>query len=194
MNRQNRILDNVERKCRRCLLYEMAQNVCTPGDGLTKSPLMLVGEAPGQREDDLDKPFQGEAGRLLTKAIEEVKMDREEVWITNSVRCRPPGNRKPEFEEMAACRKYLENEIRIIRPRVIVPLGATALVQVLGAMYRGMGTWRGKQIWSNEFGAMVMPTWHPAYLLPGRNPGEYPTFLEDLKAAYKACRFHWKSI
>lgn len=166
------------RQCRRCPLYKTAQSVCTMGNGLASSPLMLVGEAPGKREDDLEKPFQGRAGALLDEVLEEVGLTRDLVYVDNVVRCRPPDNRKPTDDEVEACRPYLVDVLRIVQPRVVVAMGATALYGLTGKA--GISKRRGRGIWSS-FGVLVIPTWHPAYVL--RNMSERPTLKSDLQMA-----------
>lgn len=150
------------RECRMCPLWKGAQSVCTQGDGNPTSPLMLVGEAPGAREDDLEKPFQGRAGKLLDEVLGEIGVDRSQVYIDNVVRCRPPENRRPENSEVDSCRPYLRNVIAIVQPRIVVALGATALYGMTGKSE--ISRRRGTKIWSN-FGVMVVPTWHPSYVL-----------------------------
>jgi DNA polymerase len=140
---------------------------------------MLIGEAPGQREDDLEKPFQGPAGQLLDKCMAKIGMDRTQVFIDNVVRCRPPKNRKPEPEEVAACRQYLVNVIRIVKPRVVVAMGATALYGTTGKT--GISKWRGQKIYSLKLGVIVLATWHPSYCL--RTRSAIPELEEDLELA-----------
>lgn len=148
--------------CALCPLFKSAQSVCTQGDGNPTAPLMLIGEAPGKREDDLEKPFQGRAGQLLDEVLDELGVDRAQVFIDNVVRCRPPENRRPETEEVDACRPYLRNVISIVQPRVVVALGSTALYGTTGRF--GITKLRGSKIWS-KFGMIVLPTWHPSYVL-----------------------------
>lgn len=168
------------RQCRLCPLHRGAQSVCTMGNGLAVSPLMLVGEAPGQREDDLEKPFQGRAGALLDEVLDDVGLNRENVYVDNVVRCRPPDNRKPTEDEIKACRPYLVEVLKIVQPRVVVAMGATALYGMTGKT--GISKRRGRPIWSS-FGVLVVPTWHPAYVL--RNMSQKSTLRDDLLLAKK---------
>ena len=132
------------------------------GHGNATARLMFVGEAPGREEDEQGVPFVGAAGQLLTKIIEAMGTTRDEVFIVNTVGCRPPENRNPEPDEVAACRPFLEEQIRLIAPRVIVTLGTFATQAVLRTE-EPISRVRGR--WHDAYGARVMPTFHPAYLL-----------------------------
>jgi uracil-DNA glycosylase family 4 len=132
------------------------------GYGNPAADLMFVGEAPGREEDEQGLPFVGAAGQLLTKIIEAMGTTREEVYIVNTVACRPPENRNPEPEEVAACRPFLQEQIRLVAPRVIVTLGTFATQAILGTD-QPISVLRGR--WQVAHGARVMPTFHPAYLL-----------------------------
>jgi uracil-DNA glycosylase family 4 len=137
----------------------------------------FVGEGPGADEDAQGYPFVGKAGQLLDRMIAAMGLAREEVYVCNIVKCRPPGNRKPEPQEMAACRPYVVEQVELVKPAVIVALGATALEGLLGitgGITRLRGTWRLYQ------GTIpVMPTFHPAYLL--RNPNAKREVWSDLQ-------------
>lgn len=135
------------------------------GEGNVDARLMFVGEGPGATEDETGRPFVGDAGQLLNKQIAAMGLEREQVYICNVVKCRPPGNRVPVPEEMAACTPYLLRQIEIIRPEAIVTLGLTATGFLLQRKAT-MGSMRGN--WQDFRGIPLMPTWHPAYLL--RNP------------------------
>lgn len=167
--------------CALCPLFKSAQSVCTMGDGNPTAPLMLIGEAPGKREDDLEKPFQGRAGQLLDEVLGELGVDRGQVFIDNVVRCRPPENRRPETEEIDACRPYMKNVLSIIQPRVVVALGSTALYGMTGRT--GITKLRGRKIWS-KFGVIVLPTWHPSFVLRTGKVSRHQ-FKEDLSSAIK---------
>lgn len=169
------------KQCRLCPLHKGAQSVCTQGDGNPTAPIMLIGEAPGQREDDLEKPFQGPAGALLDKVLDEMGMDRGQVFIDNVVRCRPPKNRRPEPEEVDACRPYLVHVLQVVKPRVVVAMGATALYGLTGRT--GITKLRGTRIWS-KFGFLVVPAFHPAYCL--RNRSTIWTLSEDIGLAVRS--------
>jgi len=160
--------------CRRCRLCEGRTHVVF-GVGSPRARLMFVGEGPGRDEDLRGEPFVGRAGELLTKAIEAMGLKREQVYIANVVKCRPPSNRNPEPDEMAACLPFLEAQIEAISPAVIVCLGAVAAKGLLNAT--AISKLRGK--WQRLGGADVMPTFHPAYLL--RNPSAKRDFWADLK-------------
>src|SRR5690606_26883780 len=162
--------------CRRCKLCEHRTQTVF-GEGAADARVMLVGEAPGAREDELGRPVVGQAGRLLTKIIENAMgLRRDEVYIANVNKCRPPNNRNPEPDEVAACLPYLRAQIRAIRPEVIVALGRVAAHNLLGTT-RPMARLRGQPL---EYeGIPVVATWHPAYLL--RNPEAKVETWEDIK-------------
>jgi uracil-DNA glycosylase len=147
--------------CTRCKLSGSRTRIVL-GHGNPTARLMFVGEAPGREEDEQGIPFVGAAGQLLTKIIEAMGTTRDEVFIVNTVGCRPPGNRDPEPDEVAACRPFLLEQIRLVAPRVIVTLGAFATQAVLGTE-EAITRLRGR--WQDAHGARVMPTYHPAYLL-----------------------------
>ncbi len=161
-----------------CILYEGASGYVF-GEGNPYSPVVFVGEAPGEEEDQLKRPFVGRAGRYLNQKLEEVGLKREEVYITNVVKSRPPNNRKPTPKEMQSCLPYLKKEIEIINPKLIVCLGATALEGILGKSLQ-ITKHRG-QVFDYPYNRKikVLLTYHPAYIL--RNPGAEKEFVEDLK-------------
>jgi uracil-DNA glycosylase family 4 len=147
--------------CRRCPLCSGRTNVVF-GVGNPRARLMFVGEGPGAEEDRQGEPFVGAAGSLLTKWIERIGIARQDVYIANIVKCRPPGNRAPLPEEAAACLPYLRRQIRAIRPEIICTLGAVAMNNLLGnndRITRARGNWRDLD------GIPVLPTYHPAYIL-----------------------------
>lgn len=161
--------------CKRCPLSEgRTQIVHSTGNFSAK--LMFVGEAPGADEDEQGKPFVGRAGKLLTKIIESIGLTREDVFIGNINRCRPPGNRAPVPAETEQCRPFLLREIEVIKPKVIVVLGATAAHNLL-QVKTPIGQLRGN--FHDYFGVKVMPTFHPAYLL--RDPHKKREVWEDMK-------------
>ena len=147
--------------CSRCPLAATRHNVVF-GEGDPHAKLMFIGEGPGYDEDMQGRPFVGRAGQLLNKMIAAMQFTREEVYIANVVKCRPPENRVPSPDEAAACIGYLKKQIALIRPEVIVLLGATAVNFLLGKR-EGITRLRGK--WLGYDGIPVMPTFHPAYLL-----------------------------
>lgn len=169
--------------CRRCKLCETRQKIVF-GDGNPKARLMFVGEGPGADEDASGLPFVGRAGQLLTKIIEAMGHQRQDVYIANVVKCRPPGNRQPEADESGACGKFLKEQIRLIRPQAIVALGATAANALLTEP-QPMGRIRGRfhpLAWDATI--PVMPTYHPAYLL--RNPPAKKFVWDDMKVVMAA--------
>ncbi|HVF30302.1 MAG TPA: uracil-DNA glycosylase [Pyrinomonadaceae bacterium] len=161
--------------CTRCPLNEgRTQIVHTVGN--YQSDLMFIGEAPGADEDAKGEPFVGRAGQLLNKIIEAIGMKREEVCIGNINRCRPPGNRQPTLPEAHTCKPFLLREISVIRPKVIVVLGNTALHNLLDTKV-GITRMRGQ--FHDYYGVRVMPTFHPAYLL--RDPSKKREVWDDMK-------------
>ena len=146
------------------------------GVGNPKARLMFVGEAPGEDEDKKGEPFVGRAGQLLTKIIEAIGMTRDQVYIANVIKCRPPGNRNPEPDEVASCEPFLFRQIDVIQPKVIVPLGKFAAQSLLKTM-DPITRLRGRQF--DYRGAVLIPTFHPAYLL--RNPSAKREVWEDMK-------------
>ena len=173
------LLDEVRRAlgdCKRCKLCSGRKNLVF-GVGNPKARLVFVGEGPGAEEDNQGIPFVGAAGQLLTKMITAMGYSRDEVYICNVVKCRPPGNRNPEPDEIAACQPFLEAQLNAIRPSVIVTLGkfaAQTLLRTDTPITRLRGQWR------EYVGIPLMPTFHPAYLL--RNPAEKKPAWTDLQA------------
>jgi uracil-DNA glycosylase family 4 len=161
--------------CPRCKLSKSRTHIVF-GQGNPKAELMFVGEAPGRDEDEQGLAFVGRAGQLLTKIIEAMGKRREDVYIANCLKCRPPNNRNPEADEIAACRPFLEEQIRLISPRVIVTLGTFA-AQALLETDEPIGRLRGR--WRSAHGTRVMPTFHPAFLL--RTPERKKDVWEDMK-------------
>jgi DNA polymerase len=161
--------------CTRCKLQAGRTQVVF-GVGDPQARLMFVGEGPGRDEDRQGEPFVGRAGQLLTKIIEAIGMRRSEVYIANVVKCRPPDNRNPEPDEVAACRPFLEAQIDLVRPEVIVLLGKVA-AQVLLEVNTPIGRIRGRFLQVRGIDALA--TWHPAYLL--RNPAAKRDAWTDMK-------------
>ncbi|HEY9844774.1 MAG TPA: uracil-DNA glycosylase [Candidatus Caenarcaniphilales bacterium] len=152
-------------QCQRCRLGATRTHAVV-GRGSLDAPLMIVGEGPGQNEDETGLPFVGRAGQLLEKILESVKLDTDkDVYISNIVKCRPPGNRNPATDEAEACKPYILEQIRMVDPKIILLTGATAL-KVLTGDKRGITKIRGE--WIEWQGRLCMPILHPAYLL--RNP------------------------
>ncbi len=163
--------------CRQCGLHALRTNT-VPGQGNPAPAILFVGEGPGADEDLQGLAFVGKAGQLLTKMIAAMGFSREEVFIANVVKCRPPGNRPPEPAEMACCLPFLREQIACLQPRVIVALGSTAVKGLLGADVVGITKLRGQ--WREFGGIPLMPTYHPAYLL--RNPPAKVYVWADLQA------------
>ena len=162
-------------ECTRCRLHEGRTHIVF-GTGNPRARLMFVGEAPGQDEDEQGLPFVGRAGQLLTKMIESMGFTREDVYIANVLKCRPPGNRPPRPDEVATCEPFLRKQIAAINPQVLCALGSFAAQAVLRREDK-ISAMRGKFFLID--GITVMPTYHPAYLL--RNPSEKRTVWEDLQ-------------
>jgi len=162
-------------ECSECVLCESRRNVVF-GEGSSSASLMFIGEAPGMEEDIQGKPFVGKAGALLTKIIQAINLTREDVYIANCLKCRPPQNRNPLPSEIIACREFFMKQIEIISPKVICCLGKFAS-QTLLMSDESITRLRGR--FHNYEGIKVMPTFHPAYLL--RNPQEKRLVWEDMK-------------
>ena len=175
-------LDDVRARMGECTLCKLhkGRHTIVFGVGNPKARLMFVGEAPGEDEDLKGEPFVGKAGQLLTKMIEAMGLRREDVYICNTVKCRPPNNRNPEPDELAACEPFLKGQLASVKPEVIVTLGkfaAQALLREQTPITRLRGQWREYE------GIPVMPTFHPAYLL--RSPQEKTKAWEDLQSVMK---------
>ena len=162
-------------QCRKCKLCQNRTNVVF-GTGNKQADLMFIGEGPGADEDKQGIPFVGKAGKLMNMAFEAIGLKREEVYIANIVKCRPPGNRNPEDDEATACLNYLRNQVILVKPKIVVLLGSVALKNILGKEY-GITASRGK--WVEKRGIWYMPTWHPAALL--RDENKKIDFIMDLK-------------
>ncbi len=165
-----KIIEDRIKICEACPLSKGRKHT-VPGEGNVRSPIIFVGEGPGEEEDSTGRPFVGKAGQLLDKIFESINFVRSDLYITNIVKCRPPENRVPTNEEVDACSHFLMAQISIIKPKIIVPLGATALkffmndkesiTSVRGKLF----DWRG--------GIKIFPMFHPSYLLrqPSKEPG-----------------------
>lgn len=171
--------------CVKCPHLASSRKTVVFGVGDPDSPLMFVGEAPGADEDEQGEPFIGKAGQLLTKIIQAMGQDRNTVFIANILKCRPDtpgqsaGNRKPTPDEMQTCIPWLHQQIDIIRPRVLVALGVTAVEGLLGKI-DGISKLRGH--WQTYRGIPLMPTYHPAYLLRNQAMSEKRKVWEDMLA------------
>ncbi|WFO76167.1 uracil-DNA glycosylase [Desulfurococcaceae archaeon MEX13E-LK6-19] len=157
------------RQCRKCPLHKTRKNP-VPGEGSIETKVMFVGEAPGAREDEEGRPFVGAAGKLLTELLESIGVKREQVYITNVIKCRPPGNRDPTEEEIAACLPYLIRQIKLLQPRVIIALGrhaAKTLFKLAGLTWKNMTAMHGRVHEGVIEGIKVkiVATYHPAAAL-----------------------------
>jgi uracil-DNA glycosylase family 4 len=161
--------------CKRCKLHRTRQTIVF-GEGNERATLMFIGEGPGYDEDVQGRPFVGKAGQLLTKIIESISLPREEVYIANIIKCRPPQNRNPEPDEIQSCTPFLMKQIRVIRPGIICALG-TFSAQTLLKTDTKISALRGK--FFDLEGIKVIPTYHPAFLL--RNPDRKREVWEDMK-------------
>ena len=161
--------------CTACRLSEGRKTVVF-GEGDSRASLMFIGEGPGAEEDRSGRPFVGQAGQLLDGMIFAIGLERSDVYITNIVKCRPPGNRDPKDDEVAACAAYLDRQIELIQPSVLVALGKPASHRLTGTT-KPISALRGR--WSNYQGIPLMPVFHPAYLL--RTPSAKREMWEDLK-------------
>lgn len=176
-------LEEVRREigdCQKCPLSRGRTNLVF-GDGNPRADLVFVGEAPGEDEDRQGKPFVGRAGQLLTRIITSMKLTREDVYICNILKCRPPGNRNPKPEEIKACEPFLIRQLEAIKPRIICALGTFAAHTLLRTDVP-ITVLRGK--FHAYQGIKLMPTYHPAYLL--RNPGAKKQVWEDVKMIMEA--------
>ncbi|HDI86336.1 MAG TPA: uracil-DNA glycosylase [Candidatus Korarchaeota archaeon] len=186
-------LDEIARlisSCTLCALHAYRKNP-VPGEGNPDADLMLIGEAPGRTEDETGRPFVGQAGKILDEALAKAGLSREVVYITNVVKCRPPNNRDPRPEEVRACSPYLEAQVRIISPKVILTLGrhSTGLVfSWAGLPFRSIMAVRGRARRVEVLGlrVTVVPTVHPAACL--YNPRLRPLLEEDVKLASRLSR------
>lgn len=175
-------LEETAKECKKCKLCQNRNNVVF-GTGNRQASLMFIGEGPGADEDLQGTPFVGKAGKLMNMAFEAIGLKREEVYIANIVKCRPPGNRNPQDDEANACLDYLRNQIILVKPKIIVLLGSVALKNILGKEY-GITASRGK--WIERKGILYMPTWHPAALL--RDESKKIDFIRDLQEVMRRYR------
>jgi DNA polymerase len=172
----NAIKIDIGPDCSRCKLHTLGRRQVVFGVGNPNADLMFVGEAPGADEDIQGEPFVGRAGQLLTKIIEAINLNREDVYIANVIKCRPPQNRNPEPDEVEQCEPFLFRQIETIKPKVIVALGKFAAQSLLKTT-EPITRIRGREYKYRD--AILMPTYHPAYLL--RNPSSKREVWEDMK-------------
>ncbi len=171
-------------KCLSCPLGKLGRKTVVFGQGNPNAQLMIIGEAPGKDEDEQGIPFIGRSGKFLTKILTSLDINREKIFITNSVKCRPPQNRKPTPQETKTCKDLLLiNQISIIKPKVICTLGSAAIEALLEKPVK-MHEIHGTQL---LFGSIiVIPTYHPAYIL--RNPKKTDLLTKDIYTAYSICK------
>ena len=171
------------KKCKECPLGFLGRKNVVFGSGNPDATFMIIGEAPGRDEDEQGLPFVGRSGKLLTKVLHLVGIDRKEIFITNSVKCRPPENRKPLPIETKTCKDLLLlHQINIIKPKVICTLGATALECLFEKPVK-LSDFRGKKLVVGSI--TIIPTYHPSYIL--RAPEKLKIFMEDIQTAYSIC-------
>lgn len=175
-------LEESIKNCEKCKLCKTRKNIVF-GSGNREANIMFIGEGPGADEDEMGMPFVGKAGKLMDKAFEGVGIDREKVYIANIVKCRPPQNRVPEKEEASACIDYLRNQVMLIKPKIIVLLGSTALKNILGEEY-SITKVRGNLITKKDI--IYIPTFHPAALL--RDETKKIDFWQDLEKVVKEAK------
>lgn len=154
-------LDAEIKTCTKCELHKTRKNA-VPGEGRIDAKIMFVGEGPGQNEDDQGRPFVGAAGKLLTELLESIGLSRSEVFITNIVKCRPPNNRAPRKSEADTCNPYLQEQLRLIRPKIICPLGTPAITTLQGTD-QSATTAHGRPIVKGD--VTILPMYHPAAAL-----------------------------
>ena len=182
-------------RCFECQLSEDRTNVVF-NSGNKNANLMLIGEGPGQQEDEEGVPFVGRSGKLLTKILESVEINRDDIYIANTVKCRPPKNRTPAPDEMLACQDYLIRQIQLVQPKIICLLGSAAIKSVLGptdTISKIRGQWITKPVDYMSDELYIMPMFHPSYLL--RNPSKEkgaPKWLTwtDMKEVKAALNFY----
>lgn len=168
-------------KCRLCV----TRTHTVLGEGSSRSGIMFVGEGPGREEDETGRPFVGAAGRLLDKMLSAIDLRREDVYIANIVKCRPPGNRVPQPEEASACLPYLRQQFVLVQPKILVCLGSTAARWICGSEVR---ITRDRGIWRQQKGVWILPTYHPAALL--RDPAKKRQAWEDMQSL----RDKWREL
>ena len=191
-------LEDVVGACQNCDLCRSADNRVF-GSGSSSAPVMFIGEAPGREENVQGLPFIGDAGQLLDRALAKISIPRGMCYVATILKCWVPGNRKPDPTELAACVHYLEEQVRIVAPRVIVALGATT-AQTLLQIHSSIGKIRGS-VMAGPHEVLVVPTWHPSYILrcgSARNGSKTrqkkaaKEFIADLKLAFELAEVKWE--
>ena len=170
-------LDEVVKKCKKCNLHKTRKNTVF-GEGDPGSNIMIIGEAPGREEDEIGRPFIGRAGKLLNEFLKSIGLNRDLVFIVNTIKCRPPENRDPEIVEINACSDYLDQQINIIKPKVLVLLGKVAANRLLGEDIP-MSELRLKKFFIDKYDIPIIVFYHPAYIL--RSPSQKKKVWDDLQ-------------
>ena len=170
-------LDEIIKKCKKCNLHKTRQNTVF-GEGDPDSNIMIIGEAPGREEDEVGRPFVGRAGKLLNEFLKSINLNRDSVFIVNTIKCRPPENRDPEASEISACSDYLDQQINIIKPKVLVLLGKIAANRLLGEDMP-MSELRLKKFFIDKYDIPIIVFYHPAYIL--RSPSQKKKVWDDLQ-------------
>ena len=170
-------LDETIKKCKKCNLHKTRQNTVF-GEGDADSNIMIIGEAPGREEDEVGRPFVGRAGKLLNEFLKSINLNRDSVFIVNTIKCRPPENRDPEASEISACSDYLDQQINIIKPKVLVLLGKIAANRLLGEDMP-MSELRLKKFFIDKYDIPIIVFYHPAYIL--RSPSQKKKVWDDLQ-------------
>ena len=170
-------LDEIIKKCKKCNLHKTRQNTVF-GEGDPDSNIMIIGEAPGREEDEAGRPFIGRAGKLLNEFLKSIDLNRDSVFIANTIKCRPPENRDPEAAEINACSDYLDQQINIIKPKVLVLLGKVAANRLLGEDMP-MSELRLKKFFIDKYDIPIIVFYHPAYIL--RSPSQKKKVWDDLQ-------------
>ena len=168
-------LEDSIKNCRKCPLCRTRHNVVS-GEGNIHADVMIIAEAPGYDEDKIGRPFVGRAGKVLDYALDKVNLKREDIYISNIVKCHPPGNRNPLDQECDICINYLRNQVILIKPKIIILLGSVALKKIMGDDHF-ITKERGKFI--EKKGILYMPTWHPAAVL--RDKTKLNDFVNDIQ-------------
>ena len=175
---------NIVQECRSCELHK-TRNMSVFGEGNENAEIMFIGEAPGKDEDSTGKPFVGKAGQLLDRIIQAMKMKREDIYVCNTVKCRPENNRKPSIDEIESCSTFLDFQIKKIKPKIIVCLGLVAAENILGENDK-LKNLRGK--FYEKYGAKILITYHPAALL--RDPSKKKLVWEDMQIVMREVGIH----